>query len=112
MQGSVGWNERGLATSSFLFLRTIGQSLGAALGGAILNFGIARDAPGAGDAVGKLLDPARRASLGADNVAHLSGTIAASLHEVYVIAGLLAGLALVTTLLLPARLSPTRPAHP
>lgn len=111
MQGSVGWNERGLATSSFLFLRTIGQSLGAALGGAMLNFGIAREAPGAGDALGKLLDPARRASLGADTVAHLSETIAASLHDVYVIAGLLAGLALVTTLLLPARLSPTRPAH-
>lgn len=110
-QGSVGWNERGVATSSFLFSRTIGQSLGAALGGAILNFGIAREAPGAGDALGRLLDPARRASLGADTVARLSETIAVSLHDVYVIVGLLAGLALVATLLLPARLSPTRPAR-
>jgi EmrB/QacA subfamily drug resistance transporter len=111
MQGSVGWNERGLATSSFLFLRTIGQSLGAALGGAILNFGIARYAPGAGDALGKLLDPARRSSLGGDTVARLSATIAGSLHNVYIIAGLFAGLALVMTLLLPARLSPTQPDH-
>jgi EmrB/QacA subfamily drug resistance transporter len=110
-QGSVGWNERGVATSSFLFLRTIGQSLGAALGGAILNFEIARQAPGAGEALGKLLDPARRASLGADAVTHLSETIAGSLHDVYVIAGLLAGLTLVATLLLPARLGPTRPVH-
>ncbi len=84
-QGSVGWNERGVATSSFLFSRTIGQSLGAALGGAILNFGIAREAPGAGDALGRLLDPARRASLGADTVARLSETIAVSLHDVYII---------------------------
>jgi EmrB/QacA subfamily drug resistance transporter len=111
MQGSVGWNERGLATSSFLFLRTIGQSLGAALGGAILNFGIAREAPGAGDALGKLLDPARRASLGADTIARLSSAIAGSLHDVYIIAGVLAALALAMTVLLPARLSPTQPSH-
>jgi EmrB/QacA subfamily drug resistance transporter len=111
MQGSIDWNERGVATASFLFLRTIGQSLGAALGGAILNFGVARYAPEAGDALGTLLDPARRASLGADTIAHLSDAIAGSLHQVYVIAGVLAVLALAMTLLLPARLSPTQPAR-
>ena len=61
IQGSVGWNERGSATSSFLFLRTIGQALGAALGGAILNFVVAHHAPEAGDVMGGLFDPARRA---------------------------------------------------
>ncbi len=76
MQGSVDWNERGVATASFLFLRTIGQSLGAAVGGAILNFGVARDAPEAGDALDKLLEPGRRASLGADAIANLSAAIA------------------------------------
>lgn len=111
MQGSVGWNERGVATSSFLFLRTIGQSLGAALGGAILNLGVARLAPGAGDAIGKLLEPARRANLNAETVARLSAAIAGSLHEVYVIAGVLAVLALAMTILLPAGLSPTQPSH-
>jgi len=111
MQGSVDWNERGLATSSFLFLRTIGQSLGAALGGAILNFGIARGAPGTGDALGNLLEPARRASLGADMVARLSNAIASSLHDVYIIAGVLAMLTLAMTLLLPVRLSPVQPSH-
>ena len=112
MQGSVGWDERGLATSSFLFLRTIGQSLGAALGGAILNFGIARQVPEAGAALGKLLDPARRASLGADTIARLSAAIAGALHQVYIIAGAFAVLALVMTMLLPPRLSPTQPLHP
>ena len=112
MQGSVGWNERGLATSSFLFLRTIGQSFGAALGGAVLNLGIARRAPGDGDALGKLLEPARRVRLSSETVARLSEAIAGSLHQVYVIAGGLAVLALVMTILLPARLSPTRPSGP
>jgi EmrB/QacA subfamily drug resistance transporter len=111
MQGSVGWNERGVATSSFLFLRTIGQSLGAALGGAILNLGIARYAPAADDTLGKLLDPGRRAGFGTDTIARLTATIAGSLHEVYVIAGVLAALTLLVSILVPARLSPTQPFH-
>jgi EmrB/QacA subfamily drug resistance transporter len=109
MQGSVGWNERGVATASFLFSRTIGQSVGAALGGAILNFGVARQGPAAGDALERLLDPARHMSLSAETIAQLGGAIAGALHEVYIIAGVLAALALVTALLLPARISPTSP---
>lgn len=108
VQGSVGWDQRGAATSSFLFLRTIGQALGAALGGAILNFGVAHHVPEAGDVMGGLFDPARRASLGADMVARLSDAIAASLHYVYVIAGTLAVLTLIVTMLLPARLGPAQ----
>jgi EmrB/QacA subfamily drug resistance transporter len=108
VQGSVGWDKRGAATSSFLFLRTIGQALGAALGGAILNFGVAHHVPEAGDVMGGLFDPARRASLGADMVARLSDAIAASLHYVYVIAGSLAVLTLIVTMLLPARLGPAQ----
>jgi EmrB/QacA subfamily drug resistance transporter len=108
VQGSVGWDKRGAATSSFLFLRTIGQALGAALGGAILNFGVAHHVPEAGDVMGGLFDPARRASLGADMVARLSDAIAASLHYVYVIAGTLAVLTLIVTMLLPARLGPAQ----
>lgn len=110
-QGSIGWNERGSATASFLFLRTVGQSLGAALGGAILNLGVARQAPGAGDALGKLLEPGRRASLDAATVARLSEAIAGSLHDVYVIAGVLAVLALGLTMLLPGRLGLMQPSR-
>lgn len=108
VQGGVGWNERGAATSSFLFLRTIGQALGAALGGAILNLGVARHVPEAGDVMGGLFNPARRASLGADVVARLSDAIAGSLHHVYIIAGTLAGLTLIATMLLPGKLGPAQ----
>ncbi len=108
VQGSVGWDQRGAATSSFLFLRTIGQALGAALGGAILNFGVARDVPEAGDVMGGLFNPARRATLGADMVARLSDAIAGSLHQVYIIAGTLAALTLIVTMLLPAGLGPAQ----
>jgi EmrB/QacA subfamily drug resistance transporter len=108
VQGGVGWHERGVATSSFLFLRTIGQALGAALGGAILNFGLARHAPEASAVMSGLFDPSRRASLGAGTVARLSEAVAGALHQVYVIAGALAVVTLIATMLLPAKLGPAQ----
>jgi hypothetical protein len=110
IQSSVDWKQRGTATASAMILRTIGQSLGAAIGGAMLNFSVARYAPQAGDAFDRLLDPARRSSLGADAIARLSEAIAGSLHDVYIVAGVLAVLTLAATLLVPAHLSPANPA--
>jgi hypothetical protein len=112
IQGSVGWGERGVATASLLFLRTIGQSLGAAIGGALLNYGIARDAPAAGDALEQLLDPARRMNLSADTIAHVATAIAGALHDVYIIACVLATLTLLMALLLPQRIGPPKMAAP
>jgi EmrB/QacA subfamily drug resistance transporter len=108
IQSSVGWSERGVATASTLFLRTFGQALGASLGGAILNFGLARVAADADQALNRLLEPASRANLAPDALLRLSDAVAASLHDVYVIAGVLAMLALGATLVMPARLGPKR----
>ncbi|PRZ43688.1 EmrB/QacA subfamily drug resistance transporter [Antricoccus suffuscus] len=38
LQSTVGWSERGVITSGSMFSRTLGQSLGAAIFGAITNF--------------------------------------------------------------------------
>jgi EmrB/QacA subfamily drug resistance transporter len=108
-QASVDWNERGMATSSMMFMRMVGSSVGAAVFGAIVNFGIHRQLPEAGDAVNRLMQPAARQMLGAGELARLTEAIASSVHIVYVIAGLVAVLSLVLALALPARLSPTRP---
>jgi len=48
IQDSVGWNMRGAATASNVFARSLGNTLGASVLGAILNFGIIHY--GAGDA--------------------------------------------------------------
>jgi predicted MFS family arabinose efflux permease len=40
VQASVQWSKRGSATASLLFSRTLGNTLGAAALGAILNFGV------------------------------------------------------------------------
>ncbi len=110
-QARVGWNERGMATSSIMFMRIVGNSVGAAVFGAILNFGINLRIPNAGDAVNRLLEPAARQGLGAVEIARLSHAVAGSLHYVYVVAGLVAVISLLLALALPARLSPTRPAR-
>ncbi len=108
VQTSVGWGERGAATSSVLFMRTIGQALGAGIAGAILNFSLARAAPSASETLNQLLSPSLRAVLDPQTINQLSHAIASSLHEVYVIAGVLAGLTLALIPLLPAGASPTQ----
>ena len=109
-QASVGYGGRAAATSSIMFMRIVGNSVGAAIFGAILHFGVSRRIPHAGDAVNRLLQPASRDSLGGTEIARLSDAIGAGLHNVYIVAGLVAVVCLALALALPARLSPTRPA--
>jgi EmrB/QacA subfamily drug resistance transporter len=109
IQASVGWAERGVATSATMFMRIVGNSVGAAVFGAILNFGVYHKLPEAGDAVNRLMTPAGRQSLGASEIARLTEAVGSSLHVVYIIAGLVAVVSLILALALPARLSPTRP---
>jgi len=90
-------------------MRMVGSSVGAAVFGAIVNFGIHRQLPEAGDAVNRLMLPAARQMLGADELARLTDAIATSVHVVYVIAALIAVGSLLLALALPAKLSPTRP---
>jgi Zn-dependent membrane protease YugP len=97
-----------MATSSMMFMRMVGSSVGAAVFGAIVNFGIHRQLPEAGDAVNRLMQPAARQMLDASELARLTEAIASSVHVVYVIAGLVAVVSLLLALALPARLSPTR----
>ena len=92
-----------------MFMRIVGQSVGAAIFGAVLNFGLSRHASQAGDLVNRLLDPALRQSLGPAELGRLGGAIASSLHPVYVIAALAAVATFALACALPAALSPTRP---
>lgn len=111
VQTSVGWGQRGAATSANLFLRTIGQSIGTGLFGAIFNVGMGQHIAGASDEINRLLQPATRASLGAAEVARLSDAIASSIHNVYLVAGVLAVVLLIVGLRIPAGLSPVRQAN-
>jgi EmrB/QacA subfamily drug resistance transporter len=110
IQAAVPWHQRGAATSSCMFLRFVGQSLGAASFGAVLNLTLLREAPEAVHMVDRLLEPAQRGGLAAAELARLTDVVAFGLHNTYVLAGALSVVALGFALLLPARLSPARPS--
>ncbi len=110
VQASVGWGERGVATSSTMFMRIVGQAVGAAAFGAILNLGVHRYAPEAASVINRLMGPALRQSLEPAEIARLTRAVAMALHEVYLAAGLLSLLAVFLALRLPSGLGPTR--HP
>ncbi len=105
IQGSVGWGQRGVATSTMSFMRQVGQSIGAAVFGGTINAELA--AHGAsGDVVDRIMDPVLRQTIAADAIAPLTQAIATGLHNVYIITALLGVGVLATALLLPRGLNP------
>lgn len=111
IQTSVDWHVRGGATSSMLFLRTIGQAMGSALGGAVVNFNLARYAPESAEAISRLLAGTRE-GVDTSAIAGFAQSIEAALHEVFLFAGVFAAITLVLSLWLPAGLNPTRRYEP
>ena len=111
VQASVDYSQRGVATSSTVFMRIIGQSVGTALYGGILNAGVMARVPGGSEILNRLMDPALRQSLPEAAVAPLVSAMAAALHNVYVIQGLAVLIMLATGFCLPAGLSPLKKAH-
>jgi len=107
-QAAVPWHQRGAATSSCMFLRFVGQSLGAASFGAVLNLTLLHNAPDAVNMVDQLLEPSQRDALPEIDLARLIDAVAFGLHNTYVLAGALSVIALCFALLLPPRLSPAR----
>jgi EmrB/QacA subfamily drug resistance transporter len=108
IQASVPWGQRGAATSSSMFMRFVGQSTGAAACGAVLNATMLHLDPGAAHAVARLLDRSERLAMPPAELAHLTGVMAASLHNAYLLATGFAVLTLLLAFQLPARLSPIR----
>jgi MFS family permease len=106
IQAAVPWQQRGAATSSCMFMRFVGQSLGAAAFGAVLNLTLLRRAPDAAGMVNQLLEPSQRGAFPTDELQRLTDVVALGLHNTYLLAGVLSVTALGFALLLPARLSP------
>ncbi|MET7691931.1 MFS transporter [Streptomyces sp. NPDC005483] len=101
VQSTVGWAERGTTTASVLFCRQTGQTVGAAVFGAVANGVLASRLGGATD-----LDSVTRA-LGAGTAPEATrAAIADAVHMVYVGAGCAAALAFVALLSLAPRRFP------
>lgn len=105
-QAAVGWEQRGAATASNLFMRQLGQAIGTAAFGAVFNLGLYARIPDAGDVVTRMMEPAKRVRLSAFDVHDYAAAIASSLHGIYIILGILGGIVFVLTLALPKNMRP------
>ncbi|MEU9058454.1 MFS transporter [Streptomyces sp. NPDC048430] len=117
VQSTVGWAERGTTTASVLFCRQVGQSLGAALFGAVANGVLASrlaDSPVPGlpgdlDAVSQALeDPA---SLSAAATDYLRRAVDTAVDHVFTGAAVAAALALLVLVVLAPRRFPVLDEH-
>ncbi|MFD9757542.1 MFS transporter [[Kitasatospora] papulosa] len=117
VQSTVGWTERGTTTASVLFCRQVGQSLGAALFGAVANGVLASrlaDAPVSGlpgdlDAVSHALeDPSELSAAATD---YLRRAVDTAVDHVFTGAAAAAALALLVLVLLAPRRFPVLKEH-
>ena len=104
-QGAVGPQDRGVATSSTVFTRVVGQCFGTALLGAVLNLGLAHHLAATGGALDRLM---LRDGGDAAALAPLVSAADAALHGVYVAALILALAGAIGTALLPGGHRPDR----
>jgi MFS family permease len=86
VQNSVGWGQRGVATSLVQFSRTIGGSIGVAALGTLLTAQMQSRLSGLDTDItnaNAVLDPVVRASLSPVALRQLTDALAGSLHQVY-----------------------------
>ncbi|MGV9502311.1 MFS transporter [Streptomyces sp. NPDC003642] len=101
VQSTVGWAERGTTTASVLFCRQTGQTIGAAVFGAVANGVLAARLGGAGD-----LDSVTRALDSGAAPEATRQAIAEAVHAVYLGASCAAALAFAVLLFLAPRKFP------
>ncbi|GGM04766.1 MFS transporter [Streptomyces fumigatiscleroticus] len=101
VQSTVGWSERGTATASVLFCRQTGQTVGAAVFGAVANGVLAARLGGSGD-----LDSVTRALDAGTAPEATRRAIADAVHAVYLGAAGAAALAFLVLLVLAPRRFP------
>jgi multidrug resistance protein len=101
VQSTVVWSERGTTTASVLFCRQTGQTIGAALFGAVANGVLSARLGGASD-----LDSVTRALDSGAGSEQLRRAIADAVHAVYLGAAGAAALAFVVLLVLAPRKFP------
>ncbi|HEX9462185.1 MAG TPA: MDR family MFS transporter [Alphaproteobacteria bacterium] len=85
IQANTTWAERGVATSSIVYTRIVGNAIGTAAFGGILNAALSAYITGGGDLVNRMMDPALRAALPAASIAPLLHEFAAALHTIFLI---------------------------
>lgn len=105
IQASADWHQRGVVTSTYNYSRIIGQSIGTAVFGGIVNAALADQVESGSDIVSRLLEPALRQMVPMAELAPAMDAFAGALHHIYEINVGLALLTMVWALALPRGLS-------
>ena len=112
IQSTVDWQQRGIATASNMFMRNLGNTIGAALLGGILNsrllqyfadHGTGETAKLDVDSINILLNKEERNNLPETMLKLLQDGLTTSLHTVYYVVLFIAIISLILILLLPKK---------
>ncbi len=101
VQTSVAWEQRGIATASTMFFRTIGGTLAVGVMGGVINARLMADASIPEDAASRVLSREGTASLAPDLIARLGDALAGGLGTVFWIIAGMGVIAFVTSLWFP-----------
>jgi MFS family permease len=104
IQNAVPWSQRGVATATSQFFRTIGGSIGvAALGAVLAAEWTARSASAGVPDIDRsaLLDPERRAGIPAETLTAVQDALAGALHSVFLLVTGLTVLVFLAVLFFP-----------
>jgi Na+/melibiose symporter-like transporter len=99
VQSGVAHTDRGRATALFFFCRLMGQALGAAAFGGVLNAGLSQ--PGAHDVLRDLVNPHIRAAMPAEELLRLTNMLNGALHGVFLLGVILSLGVMVVAALVP-----------
>jgi MFS family permease len=108
IQSTVGWEQRGIATASNMFMRNLGNTIGAALLGGILNNRLSHylnqnDHSLSVDDVNLLLKSAERDNLSESVRGFLQNGLTISLHSVYYVVFAMAIISLLLIFFIPKK---------
>jgi hypothetical protein len=115
VQTSVDWEQRGIATASTMFFRTIGGTLAVGVMGGVINASLMADASIPEDAASRVLSRDGAASLPPEILARLGDALAHGLGTVFWIIAGMSVVAFVTSLWfphIPTRSKSLIPAEP
>ena len=99
VQSGVAHTDRGRATALFFFCRLMGQALGAAAFGGVLNAGLTH--AGVHDVLRDLVNPHLRAAMSADDLLRLTGLLSDALHGVFILGVILSVGVVIVAVLVP-----------
>ena len=102
VQNTADFAIRGICTASIMFSRMLGSALGTAVMGAVLNYNLLLRLPDDTDPVQQVMSHGQRQQIDPSTLAVMLNEIAHSLHWVFAVSAVIAGMSLIISRFVPA----------